>query len=282
MWVLDAKGNRTGEMRPSKAPAEGDFRDQLLARDPATYPPPQRLATRGRAAIWSKSSRFPRTYATTARVPTNFYLPWHPPSVTFEPSASRKAVTASTGETSIPASRLVKNCNSSWNTTTNIAGPFPAALTRKDVPVDTTRWKQHSWFHRLDDAVADIIRIVPEHATVALVDGNTWDAPRAFGTRRLVPFMQQDGIDWGPPADSETAIAQLDELLSEQTQFLAVGWPCFWWFDEYPEFFKVLGRHSICRVCNNAVVIYELVPRTVTTNGASVPLNGNAEVDRYV
>jgi hypothetical protein len=143
------------------------------------------------------------------------------------------------------------------------------ALTRNGVSADPTQWKDHSWFHRLDQAVTDITRFVPERSTLVLVDGGTWDAAGAFERHLVRPFYQRGGQDWGPPANCAAAIAQLSALRSEHVEYLAIAWPCFWWFDEYPQFFQTLQRHSACKLRNNAVAVYQLLPLTTSMNGST-------------
>ena len=153
------------------------------------------------------------------------------------------------------------------------------ALLKLGIPVDISQWKQNSWFHRLEKGVADIHRLVPKDASFALVDGNTWDAPGAFGTRRATPFTHRNGIDWGPPADSNAAIEQLDVLLDERVEYLVIAWPCYWWFDEYPQFFQALKRISICRLANEAVEIYELAPSAVEASDSRVIADASRNVN---
>jgi hypothetical protein len=134
-----------------------------------------------------------------------------------------------------------------------------ATLKRNGVIVDAARWKEHSWFHQLDRAVHDIMRVVPDDANLALVDGGTWDAAHAFRPRNVYPFMHRNGVDWGPPVDSQAAIARLAELRQQRSPYLAIAWPNFWWFDTYSLFFEHVERTADCIIKNDAIVIYRLL-----------------------
>ena len=124
--------------------------------------------------------------------------------------------------------------------------------------VDLNRWKQHSWFHRLNQAISDVLSTVPDESEFVLVDGGTWDANEAFGRRSVHPFLECNGNDWGPPPNSDAAIAQLDSIRRNGIEYLVIGWPSFWWFDEYSRFFNHLNDVATCVLKDDVVAIYKL------------------------
>jgi hypothetical protein len=144
-------------------------------------------------------------------------------------------------------------------------------LERHGIDVDLGEWKRHSWFHRLERAIADILHTIPDESSFVLVDGSAWDADEAFGRRIVRPFLEHQGADWGPPGDCDAAIAELASIRSAGFDFLAIGWPSFWWFDEYPMLFDHLDHVAARVVKNSDVVIYQL-QRTPVPN-RSVPVN---------
>jgi hypothetical protein len=277
MWVIDSQGKRTGTKKPSQPPSEGDFREQLLQKGPSNLPC---APTSGNA--WSRTflervmpiPEHVEYYRTCA----DEYL------YTLAPAFGRLRTIAEPqscyrihGKNVYSSKTFREKLQVELSHYDEHCQAVSTGLRRTGVTVDSNRWKKHSWFHRLDQAIASIIQTVPEKATIALVDGDTWDVQGGLGVRRVIPFFQREGVDWGPPADCDAATAQLGMLLDEGTQFLAIGWPCLWWFEEYPKFFEVLGRHSICRVRNDAVVIYELASRTVTANSLSARVQSSVE-----
>jgi hypothetical protein len=124
--------------------------------------------------------------------------------------------------------------------------------------VDINRWKRHSWFHQLNRAVTDILQTVPEDANLVLVEGGTWDAAAAFAKLNARPFLARNGEDWGPPRDSTAAIAELNSIRRDGINYLAIGWPSFWWFEEYPRFFEYLDGVAACVLRNDVVAVYKL------------------------
>jgi hypothetical protein len=140
-----------------------------------------------------------------------------------------------------------------------------ATLERNGMSVDLNQWKQHSWFHRLDRALSSVLSAVPDESECVLVDGGTWDADEAFGRRTVRPFLERNASDWGAPPNSDAAIAQLDSICRSGIEYLVIGWPSFWWFDEYQEFFDQLNRVATCVLKNDVVAIYKL-PRLQPSN----------------
>jgi hypothetical protein len=132
------------------------------------------------------------------------------------------------------------------------------ALSRNGISVDPAKWKQHSWFHRLERAIADIKRVLGSRDSFVLVEGNEWDAAGAFESCVVRPFIERDGLDWGPPADSECAIEQLEARRLEGEEYVVIGWPAFWWFEAYPTFAKHLERTASCLLRNDNVAIFRL------------------------
>ena len=142
-----------------------------------------------------------------------------------------------------------------------------ATLVRNGMEVDTASWKRHSWFHRLDRAVTDILRVVPEGQDFVLIDGNTWAAPREFMGRTVRSFIEMDGEDGGPPAEDELAIARVKVIRESQTRFLVLAWPCFWWLDEYPRWKQFLHDTGRCLLSNDALMIFDLRQPSATRSG---------------
>ena len=133
-----------------------------------------------------------------------------------------------------------------------------ATLERNGITIDVNAWKPHSWFHRLDRAVGNILDTVPEVSKLVLVEGGTWDANGAFGKRSVRPFFEHNAKDWGPPQDSDAAIAELESMRSTGIDYLAIAWPSFWWFDEYSAFFEQLGNVATNVLRSDDVLIYKI------------------------
>ena len=110
----------------------------------------------------------------------------------------------------------------------------------------------------LNRAIADIKRFLGPGDNFVLIDGNEWDAADAFESRIVRPFIEINGLDWGPPADCECAIEQLEAIRQQGNHYFVIGWPAFWWFDAYPDFVKHLELNSSCLLRNECVAIFRI------------------------
>jgi glycosyltransferase involved in cell wall biosynthesis len=262
--VIDRNGKETGETRPSHTLPEGDFRQQVLERGPSNV---ASSPTSGNA--WSRQFLkrilpIPENVA-YYRLCADEYL------YTLAPVFGlARTIPQPQGCYRIHGDNVYSSRSFRQKLELELAGydgqcrALSAALTRNGITVDVDSWKQHSWYHRLERALSDILAVVPQGSQFVLVDGNTWGAPREIAERMVRPFLELDGLDGGPPADDESAIGRLTTLLADETQFLVVAWPCFWWFDEYAGWSKLLQREAGCVLSNAVVAIFDLKKQPAT------------------
>jgi glycosyltransferase involved in cell wall biosynthesis len=255
--VVDRAGRRTGETRPPQAPPEGDFRHQVLERGPSNV---ASSPTSGNA--WSAS-----VLAHILPIPED--VPYYRSCAdeylyTLAPVFGQvRTITQPQGCYRMHDANVYSSRSFEEKLALELEGydsqcrAFSATLAKYGIVADASRWKQHSWFHRLDRAVADILAVVPEGDQFVLVDGNTWGAPRELMGRTVRPFIELDGEDGGPPADDQTAIGRTTALLECRMPFLVVAWPCFWWFDEYACWSQYLRDTGRCVLSNDRVVVFD-------------------------
>jgi glycosyltransferase involved in cell wall biosynthesis len=258
MRVIDAQGYDTGEMRPPHPPGEGDLREQLIARGPSNLPC---APTSGNA--WSRAflqcvCPIPEDVLYYRRCADEYLYTLAPAFDRVRTIADPQSCYRIHGQNIYSSRSFREKLDLELEGYEHQCRALSATLRRHDILVDATRWKEHSWFHRLDRAVNDIMRVVPGDATLALVDGGTWDAAEAFRPRNVRPFMHRNGVEWGPPADCDSAIACWADLRRERSPYFAVAWPSFWWFDTYPRFFEQVERTADCIIKSDAIVIYRL------------------------
>lgn len=255
--VIDQNGVPTGQMRPPQLPAEGDFRERTLQRGPSSV---ASSPTSGNA--WSRSFLeqvlpIPEN-AAYYRLCADEYL------YTLAPVFGRvKTVPEAQGAYRVHGANVYSSRSFLQKLELELSGydeqcrAIGAALARNHVQADIATWKRHSWFHRLQRAVDQLLDIIPEGSEFVLIDAESWDLPREFSGRKVRPFITFDGLDGGPPADDEAAILYLNALVRDELPFLAVGWPCFWWFDEYPRFSRQLHALADRVSQNDAVIIFD-------------------------
>lgn len=118
-----------------------------------------------------------------------------------------------------------------------------------------TTW---NWLQRLLAVRVDISSLLPEGSSFILVDQD-WFGPEVATGRRAIPFLEQDGIYGGPPANDDLAIAEFERLRVENAaRFIIFGWPAFWWLQFYEGFRSHLDSHFNCALRNERIVAYDL------------------------
>jgi glycosyltransferase involved in cell wall biosynthesis len=121
-------------------------------------------------------------------------------------------------------------------------------------------YKKHvarSWSRRISLAVQQIGSSICAQTSLILVD------EAAFGIDnindcKIFPFIENNGSYWGPPADDNQAIVELDRLRAKGARYLAFGWPAFWWLDYYREFMNFVHDSFTCILRNDNVVVFDL------------------------
>lgn len=114
------------------------------------------------------------------------------------------------------------------------------------------------WYLQLERAIADLRRVVPENASLILVNDDQWGSAQArLSPRRVWPFLERGGKFWGRPADDATAIEELTRMQQEGATHIAFAWHCFWWLEHYTAFAAHL-RNFPCALANDCVMIFKL------------------------
>ena len=90
------------------------------------------------------------------------------------------------------------------------------------------------------------------------MDEEQWGWGNMLGQRRILPFLEKDGLWWGPPADDETALRELERMQLGGATYIVIGWPAFWWLERYREFRDKLRAHHRCVLENERLVVFTL------------------------
>jgi hypothetical protein len=95
-------------------------------------------------------------------------------------------------------------------------------------------------------ALLELAMILPPQRDVILVDDGQY-ACSAIGERRVIPFLERNGVYWGPAADDNEAIAEFNRLRTVTTAHCIVFTrAAFWWLRQFPAFRQHL--HDTARV----------------------------------
>ncbi|MBD1918049.1 MULTISPECIES: glycosyltransferase [Cyanophyceae] len=119
------------------------------------------------------------------------------------------------------------------------------------------KYVEVSWNNNLACLVRDINLFTQNGDLIICVD------EACFGTdfiqdRRILPFLERDGQYYGPPADDDTAIEELERMRQSGASFIVFGWPALWWLDYYYEFHNYLYSKFSCIDKNSRSVIFAL------------------------
>jgi glycosyltransferase involved in cell wall biosynthesis len=136
------------------------------------------------------------------------------------------------------------------------------------VPPDT--WKagndSYGWMERLRTALVELVPLIPAGESFLLVDGGQWGCASMEGGlidgRRTIPFLERDGQYWGPPADDEIAIQELERLRRTGAAFIVFAWSAFWWLDYYAAFHRYLRSRFPCRLHDDRLCAFDLQPKS--------------------
>ena len=130
-----------------------------------------------------------------------------------------------------------------------------AAVLRKGEPIWSELRIEMRW-QRL--AVEDLLATVPAGERFVLLDDDAWGVGEALSGRPPVRFLERDGDSWGPPADDDEAIEEVERLAADGTRFMAVAWPAFWWLDHYRGLAEHLRSRAGLVVENERLVVFDL------------------------
>ena len=119
-------------------------------------------------------------------------------------------------------------------------------------------WQPHAWWSQIRGAVADIAAVVPESGSFILADEEAWAAGPRIAGRRRVRYLERDGQYWGPPANDDQAIAELERQRARGERFFVVGFPQLWYLDHYVGLKTWLAGAAREHVRNDRVAIFEL------------------------
>jgi SAM-dependent methyltransferase len=103
----------------------------------------------------------------------------------------------------------------------------------------------------------EIAAIIPPGDRFILVDDDAVRGELALG-RRAIPFLEREGQYWGPPADDNTAIREVERLRGAGAGFIVFAWPALWWLEYYSGFREHLRSRFRCVLSTERVVAFDL------------------------
>lgn len=138
---------------------------------------------------------------------------------------------------------------------------------RSPTPLARRRSRPSPWQVRAELAAEDLARTVPEADALAVLDE---EALRHDFGRATVPFPSRNGRYDGPPAKPWDVNGQIEELRRSGVRYLAVMWPAFWWFDEYPSLARTLHAEADCVLRTDQLLLFRLSTAGLDADGRHV------------
>jgi hypothetical protein len=133
----------------------------------------------------------------------------------------------------------------------------PRYNARKSGGCPWTKEDAISWMQRQIRTAENIASVIPPGIDFILVDQEQIRdyLPAQY---RAVPFLERDGVYWGPPSDDTTAIGELNRLQQSGAEFIIFTWPAFWWLDYYAGLHTYLRANFRCLIENDRIVGFDL------------------------
>jgi Methyltransferase domain/Glycosyl transferase family 2 len=113
------------------------------------------------------------------------------------------------------------------------------------------------WADQRQTASTSIRDLIPPGRSFLLVDQLTLGIDKV-GDRNAIPFLEHNGQYWGPPADDETAVRELERMRAEGASHIVFAWPAYWWLEYYAAFASHLRAHFPLVLANERVIAYDL------------------------
>lgn len=118
----------------------------------------------------------------------------------------------------------------------------------------------HAWEDRRIILCDQIDQIVPPGEPFILVDDLELGLGDEFRGRRVSSFLEINGAYGGAPYLSSEAIDNLKSLRTRGLRWVVIGWPAFWWMDEFGHFRCHLENNAAKRQRTPHAIFYELKP----------------------
>ena len=106
----------------------------------------------------------------------------------------------------------------------------------------------------------DIAAAIPSGQPFVLIDD---DQLRSLFTpsEHPIPFLERNGEYWGPPADDETAIRELERLRHRGVSCVAIAWTAFWWLEHYKDFRAWLQSQQTALAETDSFMLFTLAKK---------------------
>ena len=260
-WPLvqvNSNGSPTGKIVPTKKLIEGNLRQQVILKGPAhAGGPPHSPPTSGNA--WSKAlleQIFPIPESAFRYGADDYLFVLAPLLGEIKSIQQPLGYYRVHGENDTLKSDYIHSFAARFENCCNVLGEF---LDKEGVSVDASSWPRDHWYHQVWEDMNVLINTIPEHEPFILIDDDHWQAGNALMGRRRLHLTGQNDHYWGPPANDQDAIHELERNRTDKkANYVVFTWPSFWWLDHYKHFREHLDIHYPRLLSNDRLIIYQL------------------------
>jgi glycosyltransferase involved in cell wall biosynthesis len=253
---IDEAGLPTGRLVPGLPLARGDLRARILAEGPYGYHWPPTSANAWSRALLERILPMPeKSFRTCPDLYLAALAPLYGRVERAEEALSvwRKHVANHSWREDF-ATRVQEGVERDEDTIRALV----EHARRLGLAADHAAWQPHAWWPQIRAAIADIASIVPEGGSFILANQEAWaNGPRIAGRARR-PFLERDGLYWGPPTDDAAAIGELERQRARGERYFVIAFPHLWYLDHYHGLGDWLRAHARERLRNGRVAIFEL------------------------
>lgn len=256
LHVIDERGQRTGKMCPRLSLRDGDLRNEVLAGGPWCVATPPTSCN-----AWTR--RFLEQVMPVPEVPYRICADSYLITLGWVSGRTRlvrepQGLYRVHGKNNYAGRPFFQKLRRDMEVYELLCASLHDYFSRAGVAIDPENWKRQSWPHRLFLSAQELASTIPAGATFILVDDDNWGG-QLCGQLRQLPFLEKGGEYWGPPADDETAIRELERMRKAHgAEFIVFGWPAFWWLDFYRNFNEYLLKNFRRVLHNERLMAFDL------------------------
>ena len=258
LWQIDEAGQRTGRRYPEQPVGAGDLREHVIRHGPNSYVSPPTSGNAWTRAYLEKVLPVPEggdKHGADAYL--SMLAPLYGPIRRTEPQSCYRVHPANFSGRSV-----LDRIDHDLRRYRSFCAIMRDHLGRMGRSVGRDAWtgpeSVHAWMEGVRAGTGEIAAVVPRGDTFILADDAQWGGGAGIEGRRGLPFLERDGAYWGPPADSETAVSELERLRRGGATFLAFASPCFWWLEFYGGLRSHLYSTFECVMENERVIVFDL------------------------
>ncbi|HTL54732.1 MAG TPA: type II secretion system protein [Candidatus Limnocylindrales bacterium] len=142
-------------------------------------------------------------------------------------------------------------------------GDLGAALAEWDIKHNVRKTISRGWAsaeRELEQMRQELSEAIPPGSGYILIDDDQASTQLFVAGRWRVPFTERGGQFWGPPADDQAAIRELERLKATGIGFIGFAASSFWWLKHYSGFIEYLHTHYQCALQNDRIQLFDLRP----------------------